>query len=337
MKKKATSLSLDVSATEVFTLDQTKRRSAEMLASISELVRKLAINISGIGIETAQFIYDAKLAPKLEYGLELVSPGAYRATVLDGPQVAFTQQMLSQQNSKRPELLQAEVGSTQIKFKTAKKIILKHHHFQQEQDTISLHLIKSNELSPNGFNNKLKKSLQLLGLNELETSADSIDRQALKITLAEKVKEKQRQETLEKITTRVTAEYKKHNSEWAPEEYLNLNWPPKQKQAYVRLRTWGDHLVRGAKPSCKQCKEAEANPTHLLVTCPQLADSRKILINELKTISPATYNLLKKSNSREKASIILGNNESAEANVKWPQCQEAFSRHTLRICDKLSS
>ena len=120
-----------------------------------------------------------------------------------------------------------------------------------------------------------------------------------------------------------------------PGEYLNLNWPPKQKQAYVRLRTWGDHLVRGAKPPCKHCKEAEANPTHLLVTCPKLAESRKTLINELKIISPATYNLLKKSNSREKTSIMLGNNESAEANVKWPQCQEAFSRHALRICSEL--
>ena len=151
--------------------------------------------------------------------------------MLDGPQIAFMQQMLSQQNSKRPELIQAEVGSIQIKFKTAKKIILKQHHFQQKQDTISLHLIKSNKLSPNGFHNKLKKSLQLLGLTQLETSADSIDKQALKTTLTEKVREKQRQETLQKITAKVSAEYKKHNSEWAPEEYLNQNWPSKQKQA----------------------------------------------------------------------------------------------------------
>ena len=204
--RKVTSLGLDVSATEIFTLDQAKKRSAVMMASLSEITRKLAVNISGVSIETAQFIYDAKLAPKLEYGLELVSPDAYRATVLDGPQIALTQQMLSQQNSKRPELLHAEVGSTQIKFKTAKKIILKRHHFHQDQHTISLHLIKSNELSPNGFNNKLKKSLLLLGLNELETSAGSIDRQALKNTLTEKVKEKPRQETLEEITTKVTAE-----------------------------------------------------------------------------------------------------------------------------------
>ena len=174
-----------------------------MMASLSEITRKLAVNISGVSIETAQFIYDAKLAPKIEHGLELVSPDAYRATVLDGPQIAFTQQMLSQQNSKRPELIQAEVGSIQIKFKTAKKIILKKHHFQQKQDAISLHLIKSNKHSPNGFHNKLKKSLQLLGLSQLETSADTIDRQALKITLAKKVKKKQRQETLEKIATRL--------------------------------------------------------------------------------------------------------------------------------------
>ena len=98
---------------------------------------------------------------------------------------------------------------------------------------------------------------------------------------------------------------------------------------------WGDHPVKGVIPLCNQCKNAEANPTHLLVTCPKLAESRKSLINELKNISPATYNLLKKSNSREKASIILGNNESAEANVKWLQYQEAFSRHALRICGEL--
>ncbi len=42
---------------------------------------------------------------------------------------------------------------------------------------------------------ELKIALQLLGLNQLETSAET-DRQALKITLAEKVKDKQRQETL---------------------------------------------------------------------------------------------------------------------------------------------
>ena len=306
-----------------------------MMASLSEITRKLAVNISGVSIETAQFIYDAKLAPKLEYGLELVSPDAYRATVLDGPQIAFTQQMLSQQNAKRPELLQAEVGSIQIKFKTAKKIILKQHHFQQKQDTISQHLIKSNKLSPNGFHNKLKKSLQLLGLTQLETSADSIDKQALKTTLTEKVREKQRQETLEQITAKVSAEYKKHNSEWAPEEYLKHNWPPKQKQAYARLRIWGDHQKKGVMPLCNQCKNAETSPTHLLVTCPKLAESRKSLINEIKTISPATYNLLKGSNSREKTSIILGNNEGGEANVKWLQCQEAFSRHALRICGKM--
>ena len=246
-----------------------------MLASLSELARKLAINI-----------YNAKLAPKLEYGLELVSPDAYRATVLDGPQNAFIQQMLSQQISKKPELLQAEVGATLTKFKTAKKIILKHHHFQQEQDTLSLHLIKSNELNPNGFKTKLKKSLQLLGLSQLETSADAIDRKALKVILTEKVKEKQRQETLKKISTKATPEYSKHNSEWAPEEYLKQNWPPRQRQAYARLRTWGAHLEKGAKPPCNQCKNAEANPTHLLVTCPKLADSRKILIKELKDHQP---------------------------------------------------
>ncbi len=117
----------------------------------------------------------------------------------------------------------------------------------------------------------------LLGLSQLEASADTIDRQALKITLTEKVIEKQRQDTLEKITTKVTAEYNKHNSEWAPEEYLRKIWPPKQKQAYARLRTWGEHLVKGAMPPCNQCKNAEANPTHLLVTYPKLADSRKSL------------------------------------------------------------
>jgi hypothetical protein len=258
--KKATSLGLDVSATEVFTLEQAKKRSAEMLASLSEIARKLAINISGIGIETAQFIYNAKLAPKLEYGLELVSPDANRAPVLDGPQIAFTQQMLSQQNSKRPELVQAEVGATLIKFKTAKKIILKHHHFQQEQDTISLHLIKSNELNPNGFKNKLKKSLQLLGLSQLEASADTIDRKALKVTLTEKVKEKQRQETLEKISTKATTEYSKHNSEWAPEEYLKQNWPSRQRQAYARLRTWGAHLEKGANPPAISVRTQKQTP-----------------------------------------------------------------------------
>ena len=129
-----------------------------MMASLSEITRKLAVNISGVSIETAQFIYDAKLAPKLEYGLELVSPDAYRATVLDGPQIAFTQQMLSQQNVKRPELLQAEVGSIQIKFKTAKKIILKQHHFQQEQDTISTPNQK--QRAQPKWNNKQKKITQ---------------------------------------------------------------------------------------------------------------------------------------------------------------------------------
>ena len=71
-------------------------------------------------------------------------------------------------------------------------------------------------------------------------------------------------ETLEKIETKITAEHKKHNSEWAPEEYLKQNWPPKQKQAYARLRIWGDHPVRGVMPLCNQCKNAEAKPTHLL-------------------------------------------------------------------------
>ena len=151
------------------------------------------------------------------------------------------------------------------------------------------------------------------------------------------MKEKQRQETLEKISTKATTEYSKHNSEWAPEEYLKQNWPPRQRQAYARLRTWGAHLEKRAKPPCNQCKNAEANPTHLLVTCPKLADSRKILIKELKITSPTTYNRLLESTSREKASILLGKNEGAETNGKWLRCQEVFSRHALRICDKLDS
>ena len=110
---------------------------------------------------------------------------------------------------------------------------------------------------------------------------------------------------------------------------------PKTKASLRKATDVGDHPVKGVMPLCNRCKNADANPTHLLVTCPNLADSRKSLINEIKKISPATYNLLKGSNSREKTSIILGNNESGEANAKWLQCQEAFSRHALRICGEL--
>ena len=65
----------------------------------------------------------------------------------------------------------------------------------------------------------------------------------------------------------------------------------------------GKHLVKGATPPCNKCKNAEANPIHLLVTCPKLADSRKILISELNIISLTTYNRLIESTSREKRQV----------------------------------
>ena len=108
-------------ATEIFTLDQAKRRRAAMLATLHEVTRKLAIGISGVATETAQFIFNTTLAPKLNYGLELVSPNAYRATILDNPQITFTYLMLSQPTAKRSELLQAEVGDGSYKIHSSQE------------------------------------------------------------------------------------------------------------------------------------------------------------------------------------------------------------------------
>ena len=98
---------------------------------LHEVTRKLAISISGVATETAQFIFNTTLAPKLNYGLELVSPNAYRATILDNSQITFTYLMLSQPTAKRSELLQAEVGMVLTKYTAAKKIISMQHHFQE--------------------------------------------------------------------------------------------------------------------------------------------------------------------------------------------------------------
>ena len=96
---------------------------------VPKLLHKKTISISGVATETAQFIFKTTLAPKLNYGLELVSPNAYRATILDNPQIAFTYLMLSQPTAKRSELLQAEVGMVLTKYSAAKKIITMQHHW----------------------------------------------------------------------------------------------------------------------------------------------------------------------------------------------------------------
>ena len=218
------------------------------------------------------------------------------------------------------------------KYSAAKKIIAMQHHFQESQDALSIHLIKSNEHSHTGFSSQLKIALELLDVTQLETTASEIERPALKSLLTMKVKERQGKETLDLIQSKQTTEYKKHNSDWAPEDYLTQNWPADQKQAYVKLRTWTKHLEKNTKLLCSLCETEEANPTHLLVTCPNLATSRKDLIHELKRISPLTLQKLKESSSREKKSIFLGENKCDEPKPTWLACQEAFSRHALRIC-----
>ena len=100
------------------------------------------------------------------------------------------------------------------KYTAAKKIITMQHHFQESQDALSTHLIKSNERSHTGFSSKLKIALELLDVTQLETTASEIERPALKSLLTVKVKEKQGKETLDLIQSKQTTEYKKHNSDW---------------------------------------------------------------------------------------------------------------------------
>ena len=151
--RNSTSLGIDISTTELFTLQQAKIRRAAASSTVREIAARLVIGLNGLDIDAAQFIYDTKIATALEYDIELINPTAYRLTILDKPHIEFIQLMLSQPAPIRSELLQAEVGTILSKYRASKKIILKYHHLKQTKDELTLYLIENNKQSPNSFYN----------------------------------------------------------------------------------------------------------------------------------------------------------------------------------------
>ncbi len=70
------------------------------------------------------------------------------------------------------------------------------------------------------------------------------------------------------------------------------------KASLRKLLTWGEHLVKGVKILCNRCKPAEANPTHLLITRPELADENSY--QRVKNHQPGNLQPARKSTSGEK-------------------------------------